>query len=91
MFAFGIVDKRGTTLYLARDRFGEKPLFVHQSQGSVRFASELRAIAALPGVTRSIDTLALGEYLCLNYVPGDGTLIEGRTAPSTGDLAVLYP
>jgi asparagine synthase (glutamine-hydrolysing) len=88
MFAFGIVDRAAGTLYVARDRFGEKPLFVHEAGGTVSFASELHALAALPDVQRSVDSAALGEYLCLNYIPGKRSLLRGveRLPPGTWRL-----
>ncbi len=88
MFALAIVDQVEETLYLARDRFGEKPLFIHESNAAISFASELGALAALPGVERAIDPAALGEYLCLNYVPGERSLMAGirRLMPGTWRL-----
>ena len=85
MFALAIVDRIEGTLYLARDRFGEKPLFVHESNEGVCFASELGALAALPFIERSVDADALGAFLCLNYVPGDRSLMMGirRLLPGT--------
>ena len=85
MFAFAIADRVEGTLYLARDRFGEKPLFVHESGTGISFASELGALASLPGFARAVDPAALGAYLCLNYVPGDRSLMAGvrRLAPGT--------
>jgi asparagine synthase (glutamine-hydrolysing) len=85
MFALAIVDRLADTLYLARDRFGEKPLFIHETSDAVAFASEVRAMTALPGVVRAIDTSALAEYLCLNYVPGNRSLMKGvkRLPPAT--------
>jgi asparagine synthase (glutamine-hydrolysing) len=77
MFAFAIVDRLAHTLYLARDRFGEKPLFVNETRATVTFASELSPLTALPDIERQIDRTALAEYLCLNYVPGTHTLLEG--------------
>ncbi len=77
MFAFAIVDRVENTLYLARDRFGEKPLFLYEVDGMVSFASELGALAALPDIHRTVDKAALAEYLCLNYVPGERTLLDG--------------
>src|SRR4030042_1662318 len=74
-FAFAIADRRDRSLFLARDPFGEKPLFYHENPGSVSFASELRALAALPSLPRTLDEQALGAFLCLNYVPGDATLL----------------
>ncbi len=77
MFAFGLYDRLAGTLLLARDRFGEKPLLVAQIGGAVAFASELAPLAALPSRARAIDPDALGSFLCLNYVPGTRTLLQG--------------
>ena len=76
MFAFGIADRRRGELFLARDRFGEKPLMYVERDRSVTFASELRPLTRLTFVERHIDETALRGYLCLNYVPGDATLIK---------------
>src|SRR5262245_26823317 len=77
MFAFAIADRQARELFVARDRFGEKPLFLLERAGDVTFASEVKALAAIPGVPRRLDDQALGAYLALNYVPGDATLIAG--------------
>ncbi|HLX29235.1 MAG TPA: asparagine synthase (glutamine-hydrolyzing) [Casimicrobiaceae bacterium] len=88
MFALAIVDRVAKTLYLARDRFGEKPLFVHESPSKIVFASELGALSSMPGIERAVDPEALGAYLCLNYVPGDRSLLVGirRLMPATWRL-----
>ncbi|MBX3191927.1 MAG: asparagine synthase (glutamine-hydrolyzing) [Labilithrix sp.] len=85
MFAFALVDRRAGTMILARDRFGEKPLFCWEGAGEVLFASELAPIAAHLGDAREVDLEALGGYLCLNYVPGRRTLLRGvaRVAPGS--------
>jgi len=77
MFAFAIADRRKRELYLARDRFGEKPLLYVEAASAVTFASELRPLAALPELARRLNEHALASYLCLNYVPGDETLLVG--------------
>jgi asparagine synthase (glutamine-hydrolysing) len=77
MFALAIVDRAEQTLYLARDRFGEKPLFFRDTPGEVTFASELTPLAALAAGESRIDEQALAGYLCLNYVPGQQTLLKG--------------
>ncbi len=77
MFAFAIADRAKSEIYLARDRFGEKPLFYMVRPDYAAFASELRPLAALPGLSREIDLEALGGYLSLNYVPGTRTMMEG--------------
>jgi asparagine synthase (glutamine-hydrolysing) len=84
MFAFALYDRCERTTYLARDRFGEKPLLLAQSDGGLAFASELSPLAALGVGGREIDPEALGPYLCLNYVPGTRTMLRGvtRLAPA---------
>lgn len=76
MFAFAIADRVEDSLFVARDRFGEKPLFLHETNAAVSFASELSALASLPDVERTWDLEALALYLCLNYAPGDMTLLS---------------
>jgi asparagine synthase (glutamine-hydrolysing) len=79
MFAFALYDRRERTTYLARDRFGEKPLLLAEREGALAFASELAPLAALGLAGRDIDLDALGAYLCLNYVPGAKTMLRGVT------------
>jgi asparagine synthase (glutamine-hydrolysing) len=77
MFAFALYDRRNDTLFLARDRAGEKPLFYSVDNGTIRFASELKAIMAHPGVQRRIDGQALDCYLASGFVPGSRCIIKG--------------
>ena len=75
MFAFAIADRLENSLFLARDRFGEKPLLVWNGPEYVAFASEMRPLAALSDLPHAVDRVALGDYLCLNYVPGERTMM----------------
>jgi asparagine synthase (glutamine-hydrolysing) len=77
MFAFALFDARQQTLFLARDRAGEKPLFYHQANGVLRFASELKALLADAALPRSIDLGALDCYLAMGYVPGERCMLQG--------------
>jgi asparagine synthase (glutamine-hydrolysing) len=88
MFAFAIADRRRQELFAARDRFGEKPFLFHENSDQVVFASELKALAALPHIRRQLDDEVLPAYLCLNYVPGERTLLRGvrRLPPGTWRL-----
>lgn len=85
MFAFAIADRKRNELFVARDRFGEKPFFYAHTDRYFAFASELKGLAALPDLPRELDHVALSEYLCLNYVPGDRTLLRAvrRLPPAT--------
>ncbi len=87
-FAFALWDARKERLLLARDRFGEKPLYYCESGGSVFFASEIRALLKIPGIRPEVDLRAVRNYLAWRYVPGPGTLFKGihKLAPGTYTL-----
>ena len=84
-FAFAVWDAPNERLFLARDRFGEKPLYLHQSGGGLYFASEMKALLKLPNVSRDIDLASVWDYLAYRYVPGPHTLFAGirKLAPAT--------
>ncbi len=88
MFAFAIWDARDQSLFLARDRFGEKPLFLHQRGGSLYFASEIKSLLKIPGVERAVDLESAWQYLAYRYVPGPATLFAGirKLPPATTAL-----
>ena len=70
MFAFAIWDEPKQTLFLARDRFGEKPLYYSRlDDGKVVFGSELKALLVHPGVRRRLDPQAVADYFAYGYVP----------------------
>jgi asparagine synthase (glutamine-hydrolysing) len=77
MFAFALFDARQQTVFLARDRAGEKPLFYHHANGVLRFASELKALLADTALPRLIDPEALDCYLAMGYVPGERCMLQG--------------
>lgn len=77
MFAFALHDRRRRRLLLARDRLGEKPLYVFEDGERVAFASEIKALLTLPGVRAEAHPAALAEYLTLQYCLGDRTLFRG--------------
>ena len=77
MFAFAIWDARRQRLFLARDRFGKKPLFMAQHAGALVFASEIKSVLAWPGLPDEIDQDALWHYFEYCYVPGPRTLWRG--------------
>ena len=77
MFAFTIYDASRNQLFLARDRAGEKPLFYHLSDGTLHFASELKALIAHPALPSRINPAALDCYLSMGFVPGDRCILPG--------------
>src|SRR5579884_420831 len=76
MFAFAIWDRSHRQLLLARDRLGKKPLYYTRRSGALLFASEVKALLGVPGVTRAVNWEGLDPYLSLRYVPGPMTLFQ---------------
>ena len=76
MFALSLWDSKERTLHLARDRFGEKPLYYGWVGGDFVFASELPAIQRHPRFDNRIDRGALGLFAARNYVPAPLSIYE---------------
>ena len=77
MFAFALYDPKIEILFLARDRAGEKPLFIFQKEGELRFASELKALLADSEISRVLDYSSMDLYLTLGYIPGAKCILKG--------------
>jgi asparagine synthase (glutamine-hydrolysing) len=101
MFALAVWDTRESCLTLARDRFGEKPLYYGHQRGFLLFGSELKAVRAHPSFAAQINRDALTLYMRYGYIPAPysiyadiyklepGHLVQFK--PSTGDLAGSRP
>ena len=77
MFAFALWDSKQRLLHLVRDRFGIKPLYVARSSSGLAFASDARALLALPSQSRQLDPSALVSYLLSSYVVGRRSIWSG--------------
>jgi asparagine synthase (glutamine-hydrolysing) len=102
MFAFAVYDRRNNRMFLARDRFGIKPLFWATHQGQWIFASEMKAILAFPGFQPELDRQACYDFLGLSYIPepltgftniaalpkGTALIVDSRGARTTTFAAV---
>jgi asparagine synthase (glutamine-hydrolysing) len=77
MFALAIWDSKRKRLLLARDRLGKKPLVYSLRDGRLAFASEIKAILELPGISRDIDPLAVDQYFSVGYIPQPRTIYRG--------------
>jgi asparagine synthase (glutamine-hydrolysing) len=80
MFAFSIWDQRERTCFLARDRFGIKPLYYHEAGGVLSFASEVRALVRSGLLPATLDSQAVFEYFRTGSVPEPITMIKGVRA-----------
>lgn len=77
MFAFAVYDVKKNKLLLFRDRAGEKPLFYYEKNGTLLFASELKAILRHKEIIKaSINLTALDCYLSMGFIPGDLCIIK---------------
>jgi asparagine synthase (glutamine-hydrolysing) len=89
MFAFAIFDRRRHLLFLARDRFGEKPLYYAEQNGLFAFASELGAIAKHSGFDARVDRLSLQKFLAYGFLPSPNAYLEdSRKLP--GGCFLIY-
>ncbi len=77
MFVFALWDSRLDRLVLARDRMGEKPLYLYQTDGRLLFASELKALLRSNLVPFELDTEAVDLYFHYQYVPEPKTPVKG--------------
>jgi asparagine synthase (glutamine-hydrolysing) len=77
MFAIALWDSRAKKLILARDRFGEKPLYYGVFDGKLIYASEPKSILAHPAVKAELDLNALRHYLSFDYVPAPMSIYKG--------------
>ncbi len=77
MFAIALWDTQEKTLSLARDRFGEKPLYYGWQNGVLLFGSELKAISAHPSFERRVNRDAVAQLLRYNYIPAPNSIWQG--------------
>ena len=89
MFAIGLWDTRQNTLALARDRMGEKPLYVGRGRDTLAFASELKAMRDVPGLDLSLDSDALRQYARLGYIPAPASAYRSVQKLLPGTILTL--
>ncbi len=85
MYALAIVDRDARMLHVARDRFGEKPLYYACAPGRFAYGSDAGIVAALPWVDADLDPLSLRRYLAMHYVPGSATIYRGVSRVLPGE------
>src|ERR1044071_556238 len=89
MFAFALWDDQRRRLFIARDRFGEKPLYWGVFDKTLLFASEPKVLLAHPAVRPSLNLNALRQYLSFDYVPAPLSIYEGiNKLPAAHKLTV---
>lgn len=92
MFAISLYDKEEKTLYLVRDRIGEKPLYYGMVNGSFVFASDIGCFSVLDGFCNPVNRKVLDLYFTHGYIPAPYSIYEGifKLEPGT-ILRISYP
>lgn len=89
MFAFAVWDTKKKELFIARDRYGIKPLYYYYKDGLFIFGSEIKAILAHPSVSVRVSRKALNEYFSFQNVFTENTLFEGiKILPAASTLSL---
>ncbi|MGK2907147.1 MAG: asparagine synthase (glutamine-hydrolyzing) [Desulfuromonadales bacterium] len=92
MFAFAIWDKVDKTLFMARDRIGKKPLYYYHGGGDrLAFASEIKSLLQLPGLSPKVEPTALTDFLKYLYIPAPKTIYRNIYKLLPGHSMVLRP
>ena len=89
MFAFAIFDRVRRCLFMARDRFGEKPLFVYRQPGRIAFASELSALRRHSGIAAEIEPRAVQKFFAWGFIPSPNALYRHCSQVPSG-TSLLY-
>ncbi len=85
MFAFGIYDSKQDVLFLARDRFGQKPLFYWEQEKSCIFSSELQALKQIDNFpVDDSDDIAIAQYFRYGYIPSPRTMYKNVFSLNSG-------
>jgi asparagine synthase (glutamine-hydrolysing) len=89
MFAFALWDSRECRLVLARDRFGKKPIYYGRVGGYFAFASELKALAEIPGYSAVLDPGAVTDVVMRGFVCGQHSIVRGIARLPPAGIGVL--
>jgi len=89
IFAFALWDARKSSMLLARDALGVKPLYLAQSARGVAFASEIKALSQLVPDARELDAESLHRYLSFLWCPGEGTPLKAVRKVAPGEALIL--
>ncbi|HYU78730.1 MAG TPA: asparagine synthase (glutamine-hydrolyzing), partial [Vicinamibacterales bacterium] len=76
MWALAIYDRAQRSIFLSRDRFGQKPLYYTINRGVFAFASELTGLSQHPAVDRSFSSLSIRKYFAYGFIPAPHAIYE---------------
>jgi asparagine synthase (glutamine-hydrolysing) len=88
MFGLALWDRRRRRLIVARDAIGIKPIYYRLDGRELMFASEAKALLAVPGVPTRLDQAALAQYLSVGYVAAPNAIFEGMSKLEPGTALI---
>lgn len=91
MFALAVYDTRRRRLVIARDRMGIKPLYFREDEAGIAFASEVKALLALPGSVADVDKSSLVDYLSIGYAVAPATIFAGISKLNPASMLICEP
>ena len=89
MFAFCLWDKTEESLYLVRDRIGEKPLYYYINKNLLIFGSEIRVLKKHPLMIKEINYENISEYFDYGFISGENTIYKNVRKVSPGTFVKL--
>ncbi|WP_053960998.1 asparagine synthase (glutamine-hydrolyzing) [Sulfobacillus thermosulfidooxidans] len=90
MYAIALWDRKTHRLILARDRVGQKPLYLYENGEMLAFSSELKSFMNLKGFRFDVDPKMLSSYLAHRFVPAPHTLVKNVTKLRPGEVMVIH-
>lgn len=87
--AFALYDANRRRVIIARDRMGEKPVYLFERPGRILFASEMKAILATGLVKFELDPVAINDFFHFQYVPDPATAVVGVRKLPAGHMLII--
>ncbi len=89
MWAFAIYDRDNKTLFLSRDHFGIKPLYLYRDEKTIALSSEIRGLLALPEINKTIDHEAVRDLVFLGYIVAPKTILKNARSLLPGESILI--
>ena len=89
IFSFIIYDKKKGELFISRDRFGIKPLYMYESDRGVAFSSEIKSLISLVPDEKEIDKKSIQKYINFLWCPGEGTPLKNIKKFPPGEAIII--
>ena len=89
MFAFAYFDKKKNKIFIVRDRFGEKPVYYYNHQGTFSFSSEIHGLTKIENFNKIVSEKSVYSFLNLSYIPSPYTIYQNTFKLEPGCILEL--